>query len=573
MNNDILSAFPAGSVTLHGRLGKAIRLTTENRLRKVDYGKLVRSFRNHEDGDGFWRGEFWGKIVRSAIRILQLHPDPDLDSKIRTTVRELCACADADGTLSTYPPEKRFSSWDVWGRKYALLGLCRYYRIIDADPRVLETIRRATAALIAAFPDGKRPGDGLPHDGMPANSILGAVELAARLTGEPSFFHFARTLEQTGCASSMNLFRESRAGKKPADLGNGKAYEMTSCFEGLLELYRDSGKQERLSCALDYFRDLVRYELFVTGAGGLKDLFGEFWDNGARKQMQSHADTALGETCVTTTVLRMGYHLLRLTGDPAIADVMENMLYNGVLGAMKFDGSWWMHRNPTPLAGSSFKRPAGDQIRGYGEDCCLAQGPEALGTGASSAVMLRSDGGIAIHLYEPLTLRTTIRNTPVTLHISGNYPNDGSITVELVPARPLEFPLSLRIPAWCENAVLEIGSERYSPASGRSAELCRLWKPGDRIHLTLPMPVRRIPSPDGSARFALKRGPLLLVQDSRIGDVNTPFALPDEEPECVSHPEIDALFRWPDGRCLCDYASAGNLFKEENTLCVWLPEA
>ena len=104
MNNDILSAFPAGSVTLHGRLGKAIRLTTENRLRKVDYGKLVRSFRNHEDGDGFWRGEFWGKIVRSAIRILQLHPDPDLDSKIRTTVRELCACADADGTLSTYPP-------------------------------------------------------------------------------------------------------------------------------------------------------------------------------------------------------------------------------------------------------------------------------------------------------------------------------------------------------------------------------------------------------------------------------------------------------------------------------------
>ena len=427
--------------------------------------------------------------------------------------------------------------------------------------------------LMRQIPSGGEMKEYGEHQGLASSSILGAVVGVYRIAGEARHLEYARGIAGSGCSLKHNIFRAAAAGVPPAEIGNGKAYEMTSCFEGLLELYRDSGKQERLSCALDYFRDLVRYELFVTGAGGLKDLFGEFWDNGARKQMQSHADTALGETCVTTTVLRMGYHLLRLTGDPAIADVMENMLYNGVLGAMKFDGSWWMHRNPTPLAGSSFKRPAGDQIRGYGEDCCLAQGPEALGTGASSAVMLRSDGGIAIHLYEPLTLQTTIRNTPVTLHISGNYPNDGSITVELVPARPLEFPLSLRIPAWCENAVLEIGSERYSPASGRSAELRRLWKPGDRIHLTLPMPVRRIPSPDGSARFALKRGPLLLVQDSRIGDVNTPFALPDGEPECVSHPEIDALFRWPDGRCLCDYASAGNLFKEDNTLCVWLPEA
>lgn len=572
MIQEPLSAFPAGCVTLNGRLGKAIRLTTENRLKKVDYGKLVRSFRDHEDCDGRWRGEFWGKIVRSAIRILQTNPDPELETMIRQAVHGLCDCMEADGCLSTYPPEKRLADWDVWGRKYALLGLCRYYRCIEADPHVLETIRRITANLIASFPGGKRPGDGLWHDGMPANSILGAVELAARLTGEPEFSAFAQRLAESGCAESMNLFRESRAGRKPDSLGNGKAYEMTSCFEGLLELYRDTGNRELLETALSYFHDVVRYELFVTGAGGLKDIWGEFWNNGAVRQMQAHAETALGETCVTTTVLRFANHLLRLTGDTAIADVMETMLCNGVSGAMNADGSRWMHRNPTPLAGCSFKRPAGDQIAGYGEDCCLAQGPEALGVGGMFAAMRRKDGGIAIHYYEPLTLKTEVGGTALELKIDGNYPDDGTIMLEILPEHPVEFTLALRIPGWCSGAELEIGGKSWNPAAGRSAELRRVWSPGDRIRLTLPMPVVRIPAPDGSSRFAVKRGPVLLVQDSRISGVDTPCILPEADPVRIPHAEIAALYEWPNGTRLCDYASAGNRFQETNTICVWLKQ-
>lgn len=570
MYQDRLALFPAGSVTLHGRIGNAVRLTVENRLKKVDYAKLVRSFRDHEDRDGRWRGEFWGKIVRSAIRILQVNPDPALEAMIRGSVRELCNCMEPDGCISTYPPEKRLSAWDVWGRKYVLLGLCRYFRYIESDPLVLETIRRTTAHLISCFPAGKRPGDGLWHDGMPANSILGAVAIAARLTGERSFSDFARRLADSGCADSMHLFRESRAGKKPADLGNGKAYEMTSCFEGLLELCRDTGEKEALDTVLTYFRDVVRNELFITGAGGLKDFWGEFWDNGAQKQMQVPPETALGETCVTTTVFRLANHLLRMTGESAIADVMESMLCNGILGAMKLDGSSWMHRNPTPLAGVSFKRPAGDQIPGYGEDCCLAQGPEALGTAACSAVMRRNDGGIALLFYEPLSLRTEIGGCAFSMTVSGSYPDDGRITIHLCPEHPIEFTLALRIPSWCSDATLETGDGSYSPAPGRFAELRRIWKPGDRIHLTLPMPLRRISAPDGSSRFALKRGPVLLVQDSRIGDVDSPCILPGGEPERRSHPEIAALYQWKNGIRLCDYASAGNRFEETNTLCVWL---
>ena len=77
---DKLYMLPAGSVKLRGRLGKALQLTLENRLKKVDYGKLAKSFRDHDDADGRWRGEFWGKIVRSAIRVMQSVPDAELEA-------------------------------------------------------------------------------------------------------------------------------------------------------------------------------------------------------------------------------------------------------------------------------------------------------------------------------------------------------------------------------------------------------------------------------------------------------------------------------------------------------------
>ena len=48
-------------------MGKALRLTTDNRLKKVDYRKLVDPFRFRNEKDNLWRCEFWGKIVRSAI--------------------------------------------------------------------------------------------------------------------------------------------------------------------------------------------------------------------------------------------------------------------------------------------------------------------------------------------------------------------------------------------------------------------------------------------------------------------------------------------------------------------------
>lgn len=571
---DQLHILPPGGVSLRGRLGKALEKSVNHRLKKVNYDHLVAPFRDRNERDGRWRCEFWGKIVRSAIRSWHAVPDPGLEQLIRKTVHDLCATQTPDGCISSYPAELQTKDWDIWGRKYALLGLCRYYREIERSEEVRHAVARCLDHLMTQVgPEAQRIVDCGHHTGLAASSLLGAVAAAARVTGEKRFLDYAKWIAAQGGSTEGDIFALARRGTAPAELGNGKAYEMTSCFEGLLELYRETGDPEQLDAVMKYFRAVRDRELFITGAGGLKDMWGEFWYEGRRNQTRSDAGS-LGETCVTTTCIRFFGQILRLTGELSAADEMERALYNGILGAMVPDGSWWLHANPTPLAGSSFKKRAGDQIPGYGEDCCVAQGPEALATAACYAVM-RTEEGPAVLFYEACEAKIPLADgSEAALSITGNYPDGATAAITVSLSAPRRFRLKLRVPAWSTRTRIRVAGEEIPARPGTFAEIDRLWTTGDRVELEFDLRFRAVPAPDGGALLAAMRGPVLFARDSRLGELDTPVSPEEIEnaQEIPAEPEVARLCRLPDGSKLCDYASAGNRFTPENTLRVWLPK-
>lgn len=571
---DQLHILPPGGVSLRGRLGKALEKSVNHRLKKVNYDHLVAPFRDRNERDGRWRCEFWGKIVRSAIRSWHAVPDPGLEQLIRKTVHDLCATQTPDGCISSYPAELQTKDWDIWGRKYALLGLCRYYREIERSEEVRHAVARCLDHLMTQVgPEAQRIVDCGHHTGLAASSLLGAVVAAARVTGEKRFLDYAKWIAALGGSTEGDIFALARRGTAPAELGNGKAYEMTSCFEGLLELYRETGDPEQLDAVMKYFRAVRDRELFITGAGGLKDMWGEFWYEGRRNQTRSDAGS-LGETCVTTTCIRFFGQILRLTGELSAADEMERALYNGILGAMVPDGSWWLHANPTPLAGSSFKKRAGDQIPGYGEDCCVAQGPEALATAACYAVM-RTEEGPAVLFYEACEAKIPLADgSEAALSITGNYPDGATAAITVSLSAPRRFRLKLRVPAWSTRTRIRVAGEEIPARPGTFAEIDRLWRTGDRVELEFDLRFRAVPAPDGGALLAAMRGPVLFARDSRLGELDTPVSPEEIEnaQEIPAEPEFARLCRLPDGSKLCDYASAGNRFTPENTLRVWLPK-
>jgi DUF1680 family protein len=121
------------------------------------------------------------------------------------------------------------------------------------------------------------------------------------------------------------------------------------------------------------------------------------------------------------------------------------------------------------------------------------------------------------------------------------YPWDGDVSLRLEPEGSGAFTVALRIPGWARNQPVASDLYRFADSGGeptvisvrgRNAEpervpldvrdgyvrIRRNWKRGDTIHLTLPMPARRIVAhagvKDDEGRMAIQRGPLVYAVEA-----------------------------------------------------------
>ena len=59
----------------------------------------------------------------------QYKNDPALMEKMKYAVSGLLATQLPDGHIGNYGPDTQLTGWDIWGRKYSMLGLIKYYEI------------------------------------------------------------------------------------------------------------------------------------------------------------------------------------------------------------------------------------------------------------------------------------------------------------------------------------------------------------------------------------------------------------------------------------------------------------
>ena len=84
-----------------------------------------------------------------------------------------------------------------------------------------------------------------------------------------------------------------------------KAYEMMSCYQGLLEYYRLCGDKRLLDAAVATARSIIATEINVTGSGSAYECW---YHGGTRETLPAYH---MMETCVTTTWLRTPINAMR----------------------------------------------------------------------------------------------------------------------------------------------------------------------------------------------------------------------------------------------------------------------
>lgn len=206
------------------------------------------------------------------------------------------------------------------------------------------------------------------------------------------------------------------------------------------------------------------------------------------------------ETCGIVEFMASHELLTRLTGDPVWADRCEDLAFNMLPASLDPQGKgihYVTSANGVDLdnarktngqfqngfAMQSFQ-PGVDQYR-----CC----PHNYGMGwpyfNEELWLATPDGGLAAALYSACEVRAEVGegSVPVTITEETDYPFDETITLTVRADRPVEFPLRLRVPGWCEKPRLAVNGRTVDAGSGPSfAEVRRTWRTGDRVTLRLP---------------------------------------------------------------------------------------
>lgn len=593
--------------------------------------RFVEQFRIHTDNESGWRGEYWGKMMRGACFVYAYTRSEMLYTLLCDTVQDMMHVMGSDGRISSYPRDKEFDAWDLWCRKYVLLGM-QYFLEICEDPvlqeKVIHSMCRQMEHIMAHIGTGKKEITLATHHwrGLNASSILEPVVRLYTLTDRQDFLDFAKYIVDCGGTDVVNIFKLAYENElMPYQYPVTKAYEMTSCFEGLLEYYRITGETWFRTAVVNYADRVLETDFTVIGCCGCTH---ELFDHSVVRQANTTNGEIMQETCVTVTLMKFLYQVYLLTGDTKYVDAFEKSLYNAYLGAVntqKVIEPMILQQHPEwiaePLPFDSYSPlVAGTRGNGIGGlkwmpdnhyyGCCACIGAAGIGLVPKMQLATAADGfGLNLFIPGSVCSRTPDGQT-VVFHVDTEYPATGQIRVRIEMEKPERFNLRIRIPQWSRQSELMVCGEAVEVGEGYTP-LLRTWHNGDTVTLSLDMGVEAIypisygqqilmnkviwghnyviptfdrEDPIAHNHIALRRGPLMLAQENRLGySVDDPIAVEVEadgyvaarlpERDIAPYPHmIELQIPLKDGtwQTLTDYASAGKLWTQESKMAVWL---
>ena len=580
------------SAKMGGFIGKKLDLSYENRILAQSVDDLVEPFK-HRTEMRLWQTEFWGKWFTSAVLAYRYRPEPKLKKVLESAAAKLISTQTPDGYIGNYKEENHLDQWDIWGRKYCMLGLLDYYDLTKDKASLNATIKLADH-LIKEI----KEKDGIivtkgNYRGMAASSVLEAIVRLYSITNDKKYLAFAEEIvrqweTQDGpkllSKSNVDVSKRFPKPKNWYSWEQGqKAYEMMSCYEGLLELYRITGKEEYKKAVEDTWNNIRKNEINIAGSGASV----EMWFGG--KELQTSPVEHFQETCVTVTWIKLSQQLFRLTGEAKYANAIEQSYYNALMAALNTDGSDWAKY--TPLNG---QRLPGSGQCGMKLNCCNASGPRGQFLLPLTAVMSMEDG-VSINFYVEgdYSLKTP-SGKKIMVRQKTDYPISGNINVGIEIDTPEEMTIRMRIPEWSEQTVLKINNEAITGITpGEYIEIKRKWSSKDRISLQLDMRGQVEIQGNDHKFAAILRGPIVLARDTQLtgtnlGTVNSPVHDANGNIQLIPVNSIDDNI-WMQYQAsfipesytetgpipvrirLCDYASAGN-GKEQSTFQVWMPQ-
>jgi DUF1680 family protein len=447
----------------------------------------------------WWKGETEGNWRSGNTMMSLLVGEPDLRALADARVKELLATQDPDGYMGIYGPTLRWPAGNVdngelWTQTTILRGLIAYYEATGrAD--VLSAVERSVRLTMSHY----KPGATDPYgpDTMGHNLMyVDVVERLYDLTGDRTYRDFG-----------VYLYRDYSAEVK-ADISLPTLLAQDHPFMG-------HGATTYEALRVPIWAGYVTGDpvLLAAGEQALLKTWPHVSPTGGPVSNEMIAnkptDPDLGgyEGCAEKEWMTSVLSAAQKTGRAALAEAAETTYYNSVQGSRLSDGTamdYVSTDNLFKVDGAIMNRvmfsPAHEDVA----DCCPPNLTQ-IGPLFVRSMWMRAPDGLAMVLFGPSTVHTTVGGTDVRLAEETTYPFSESIRVRVEPEAPVEFCLHVRVPSWARNASASSQGADVRRA-GDWLLVTRRWQAGDRVDITFDATATPVPANNGE--YYLRRGPL-----------------------------------------------------------------
>jgi uncharacterized protein len=454
---------------------------------------------------GFIPGHSFGQYVSGLARAYAVTGSKPTQAKVHRLVRAYAATVEPTGKFyADYPlPAYTFDK--------TCCGLIDAHQFA-VDPIALKVLRRSTDAVLPYLPEkalSRAEQEARPHKTiaftwdetytLPENFFL-----AYRRSGDPRY-------RDLGKRFIYHQYYDPLAANKNA-LPGMHAYSHVNTLSSAMQAYLVLGDKQYLRAAANGLR-MVQEQSYATGGWGPNEAFVEP-GKGLLAASLNHTHSSFETPCGAYGHFKITRYLLRVTRDSRYGDSMERVLYGTIAGAklIEPDGTSFYY--------SDYNNQNARKVH-YKDKwpCCSGTFPQLTADYGISAYYPSADG-IYVSLFIPSRLSWSQNKTKCRLTQQTSYPTSNTTELHFDLARPENFTVYLRIPAWADAKTrVSINGKRIEGdiVPGRFLALRRGWKAGDRVEFEIGMPLR-LESVDDQNRdnVALVRGPVSLFA---VGDI------------------------------------------------------
>jgi DUF1680 family protein len=302
----------------------------------------------------------------------------------------------------------------------------------------------------------------------------------------------------------------------------GHAVRAVYSYSAMADVALETGDVDYLSAVRSLWDSIVNKKYYITGGVGSGETSEGFGPE------YSLRNNSYCESCSSCGELFFQSKMNRIYGDAKYADLLEETMYNALLGSTDLEGKHYYYDNPIA---TNVPRYAWHTC-----PCCVGNIPRTL-LMLPTWMYARDASSVYVNLF--IGSSVTVENvagTDVELVQETEYPWEDHVAITVNPGSSRTFSVKVRVPDRMVSKLYEAtpdadgitsisvnGSEIRSEVENGYAVITRTWEAGDRIDLTLPLRVQRVHADDRieatRGRVALKYGPLVYNIEEEDQDI------------------------------------------------------